>query len=620
MALKKKSWVWQTTTTAGVGALTLAAGAASHHRTFSAAGFVDGDTAVVTFHGQTSGQKETHVSTINISGPTTTVTRNTLIASTTGSIISWSGTETVDVYLAAVPERTRTNDEPIDLQDRVDVASAGTCAIYSANSNYIRITGTTTITSFGSPTTTTGLTSMYRKVVAGGVFLLTHGASLILPAAGSNITTAAGDAFLVVYEGAGVSRVLYYQRADGTMLTTTVLSTPGWTRSARTSNTVLGTADKRTFIDITSGTFTQTFSACATLGSDWVCEIRNSGTGDITLDPSGSETIDGLTSFIMYPGEARRVYCSGTALYSVVLSGFSKKYTGGATFTKPPGYQRIIAEAQGAGGGGGSGCRHALSTSDKPGGGGGGGGGRGIRDMAASIVGTTETITVGLGGAGGTAVTTNGTDGNSGIAGGDSSFGSLIVGKGGSAGAGGEIGSFGNGGAGGSAGGAETAIVATAGIDFRGAGASNSSALDGLRAYYGGGSGGKSHPTSGVASGGGGSSLRGAAGGGAGGGDTSANNLTVAVPGAGGKSLSATTGGGGTAGTNSAAAPVAGGAATAGGMGGGGGGASQSIAAAAGGAGQDGGGGGGGGCSANGYASGAGGRGGDGSVLVVGVV
>ena len=70
-------------------------------------------------------------------------------------------------------------------------------------------------------------------------------------------------------------------------------------RVARTSNTQITSANRGNLIDITSGTFTQTFDAAATLGNGWFCYIRNSGTGDITLDPNASEQIDGLTSYVM---------------------------------------------------------------------------------------------------------------------------------------------------------------------------------------------------------------------------------------------------------------------------------------------------------------------------------
>lgn len=97
--------------------------------------------------------------------------------------------------------------------------------------------------------------------------------------------------------------------------------TPSLTRSARTSNTILGTADKGTLIDITSGTFSQTFDAAATLGDGWWCYLRNSGTGVITLDPNGAETIDGVATEPLDPLQTVIVQCDGTALRTIVVSG-----------------------------------------------------------------------------------------------------------------------------------------------------------------------------------------------------------------------------------------------------------------------------------------------------------
>ena len=145
-------------------------------------------------------------------------------------------------------------------------------------------------------------------------------------------------------------------------------------RSPRTSNTILGASDAGKLIDITSGTFTQTFTAAATLTSGWYCWIRNSGTGDITLDPNASELIDGLTSYVMYPQEARLVQCDGTGFNSVVVHSFSRTLTTSGTFIRPPGYVDFDTEAWGAGGGGGSGGNGATNTFGGGGGGGGGGG------------------------------------------------------------------------------------------------------------------------------------------------------------------------------------------------------------------------------------------------------
>ncbi len=116
---------------------------------------------------------------------------------------------------------------------------------------------------------------------------------------------------------------------DGKYLTTNG-ATPSWAsltigvaRSNRTSNTVLVVADIGKIIDITSGTFSQTFTAAATLGAGWSVWIKNSGSGDITLDPNASELIDGLSTYIMYPGECRLITCDGSAFTSTVITPFS---------------------------------------------------------------------------------------------------------------------------------------------------------------------------------------------------------------------------------------------------------------------------------------------------------
>lgn len=189
---------------------------------------------------------------------------------------------------------------------------------------------------------------------------------------------------------------------------------PSLSRSARTSNTQLGPGDKAKLIDVTSGTFTQTFAACATLGDGWWCFIRNGGAGDVTLDPNGSETIDGLASFVMYPGEVRLVQCDGSALRSFVLNAFYRVFAASGTFVKPPGYSAFgcIVWSAGASGGKGSGSAGAV---------GGGAGGCISAVLRSSQLLSSETVTVGAGGA---AVTTASTNGN---AGGDSSFGPVLV-------------------------------------------------------------------------------------------------------------------------------------------------------------------------------------------------
>lgn len=245
---------------------------------------------------------------------------------------------------------------------------------------------------------------------------------------GAPLPVASGGTGLAVVGAAG--NVL---TSDGFVWASSAPSAARITRSARTSNTILGAADRGTWVDITSGTFSQTFTAAATLAAGWWCYLSNSGTGIITLDPDGAEGIDGLTSYLMYPGEMRLVQCSGAAFTTAVVRPFYLAATASGTFTTPPGYKAISIQAMGAGsgggGGGGGGSGRADNATD-PGGGGGAGGAGGTsgqiarKTLAASLLAASVSYVVGAGGAGGTvggggaaSVASTGTDGTAGGAG-----------------------------------------------------------------------------------------------------------------------------------------------------------------------------------------------------------
>ena len=91
------------------------------------------------------------------------------------------------------------------------IASAATTDIWGATGDLVHITGTTTITSFG----TASRAGIVREVIFDGALTLTHGAQLDLPGT-ANITTAAGDRALVRADTTTKAVVMHYQRADGT--------------------------------------------------------------------------------------------------------------------------------------------------------------------------------------------------------------------------------------------------------------------------------------------------------------------------------------------------------------------------------------------------------------------
>jgi len=90
---------------------------------------------------------------------------------------------------------------------------------------------------------------------------------------------------------------------------------------ARSSNTVLALTDiGRTFIF--TSTFSQTLTAAATLTDAWYCFVRNDGSGVITLDPDGSELIDGLATVALQPGDSVRIACTGSAFKTSGLPAY----------------------------------------------------------------------------------------------------------------------------------------------------------------------------------------------------------------------------------------------------------------------------------------------------------
>jgi hypothetical protein len=115
-----------------------------------------------------------------------------------------------------------------------DIASAATTNIGAATGQYVRVTGTTTITSLGTVNA-----GAMRWVEFAGSLTLTNGANIILPG-GANIVTQAGDVGLFVSRGAGVWKLLNYQpgnqairacfRAHKNNVDQTGIATATWTK------------------------------------------------------------------------------------------------------------------------------------------------------------------------------------------------------------------------------------------------------------------------------------------------------------------------------------------------------------------------------------------------------
>lgn len=131
--------------------------------------------------------------------------------------------------------------------------------------------------------------------------------------------------------------------ADGTQAT--ALATLGailnGTLSKSAAYTVVA-GDRGKLIDATTGTWTLALTAAATLGAGFAFAVKNSGAGVITIDPNGSEAIDGATTITLAAGESCLVLCDGTAFVTVSKAA---ALTAGAIATAL-GYTPLAATAE----------------------------------------------------------------------------------------------------------------------------------------------------------------------------------------------------------------------------------------------------------------------------------
>lgn len=90
---------------------------------------------------------------------------------------------------------------------------------------------------------------------------------------------------------------------------------------SRSSDTVLDVSDKGKVIRCT-GSYTQTFSAVASLTDGWFVGFRVEAGQTLTLDPNSTETINGATTLAIAGPASGLIFCNGSALYTV---GYERK-------------------------------------------------------------------------------------------------------------------------------------------------------------------------------------------------------------------------------------------------------------------------------------------------------
>lgn len=144
----------------------------------------------------------------------------------------------------------------------VTLASASTTDIGAQNSTFVEISGTTTITSFG-----TNYTGVRFLRFAAALTLTHNGSSLILPT-GANITTAANDTAIAVPAQSGSGwAVISYMKANGSALvaSTNFLDTTRIDVASATTVSLTADAPSTRHINITGTTTITGFTVAAGL-------------------------------------------------------------------------------------------------------------------------------------------------------------------------------------------------------------------------------------------------------------------------------------------------------------------------------------------------------------------
>lgn len=229
------------------------------------------------------------------------------------SEISYSAlTLTTDVYLSW-PEETSANN---NLATKIiDVTASAGLSIYLPDANK----------------TGTGNTILFNNVGANTVTVRTStGVQVVTVAAGTlwqiyltNNTTVAGTWQSLQY-GAAISQANASSLAGTGIVAVGTLLSQSVPITSFNNDYTTGVNDRAKLLNWTGAGGTLTLPDAAVVGNNWFIYLRNSGTGAISADPPGLETINGSLSLSFQPGDSAIIASDGSNFYTI---GFGQSAT-----------------------------------------------------------------------------------------------------------------------------------------------------------------------------------------------------------------------------------------------------------------------------------------------------
>ena len=83
------------------------------------------------------------------------------------------------------------------------------------------------------------------------------------------------------------------------------------------TNYTTGSSDRAKVLVWNGGAGTLSLASAPTVGADWFVNVRNSGSGDLVIDPNSSELINGGATLILAPGDSCIVVTDGTQFWTI---------------------------------------------------------------------------------------------------------------------------------------------------------------------------------------------------------------------------------------------------------------------------------------------------------------
>jgi hypothetical protein len=335
------------------------------------------------------------------------------MADVASDLKTWSATSSSNSPTGATAIGTNLDDNLREIQKVVrqdlatkgaDIASAGTTDLGAVAGVMHDITGTTTITSFG--TVSAGI---WKFVKFEGALTLTHNAtSLILPG-GANITTADGDVAIMLSEGSGNWRCMSYVKATGLSPRATQPTRQVFTSGSGTYTTPTGATriNVRIIGGGGGGGAAKTNAGSAGGQTTFSTMTGNGGTGGATNGGVGGAGGVGGSGDINMVGGAGDSGSNNGAANSQGGGGGNGAFGGGGGMSQSNGAGQAAGTNTGGGGGGGGDTGGNTS--------GAGGGAGGYSEKLITSPSATYSYGVGAGGNGGSAGTNAGGNGAAGI-------------------------------------------------------------------------------------------------------------------------------------------------------------------------------------------------------------